>query len=315
MAPRIVRPLRTRPLRLILVKRSLLTKPRLGWPMTTPTGPTPPPASRPLPAIRTLHLLQPLQWLALAWRDIERAPAVGLAHGAALALFGAALLAAAHDRFWLLAGALSGFLLVAPVLAVGLYAVSRALERGEPAGFGLVLRTWLSWRGRPGHGWQHDWRLVRFGLLLAAAGTGWVLTSASLITWLAPQPVQQPMDFVRHIVLARDNLLFEAWLALGGVLAAPVFASSVITLPLLLDRRIGVLDAVLTSWRAVLANPLPLALWAALVMGFTLLGLGSALLGLLLVVPLLGHASWHAYRDTVDATALPARQPAGEPRP
>ena len=270
--------------------------------MTTPPGPAP---DHPVPEIRTLHLLQPLQWLALAWRDIERSPAVGLAHGAALALFGAALLAAAHDRFWLLAGALSGFLLVAPVLAVGLYAVSRALERHEPAGFKLVLRTWLSWRGRP----VHDWRLVRFGLLLAAAGTGWVLTSASLITWLAPQPIQQPLDFVRHIVLARDNLLFEAWLVLGGVLAAPVFASSVITLPLLLDRQIGVLQAVLTSWRAVLANPLPLALWAALVMGFTLLGLGSALLGLVLVVPLLGHASWHAYRDTVDASALPERQP------
>ncbi len=270
--------------------------------MTTPTGPVP---HHPVPEIRTLHLLQPLQWLALAWRDIERAPAVGLAHGAALALFGAALLAAAHDRFWLLAGSLSGFLLVAPVLAVGLYAVSRALERNEPAGFRLVLRTWLSWRGRP----LHDWRLVRFGLLLAAAGTGWVLTSASLITWLAPQPIQQPLDFVRHIVLARDNLLFEAWLVLGGVLAAPVFASSVITLPLLLDRQISVLGAVLTSWRAVLANPLPLALWAALVMGFTLLGLGSALLGLVLVVPLLGHASWHAYRDTVDASALPERQP------
>ncbi len=267
--------------------------------MTTPASPSP------VPEIRTLHLLQPLQWLALAWRDIERAPAVGLAHGAALALFGAALLGAAHHRFWLLAGALSGFLLVAPVLAVGLYAVSRALERNEPAGFKLVLHTWLSWRGRP----LHDWRLVRFGLLLAAAGTGWVLTSASLITLLAPQPVQQPLDFVRHVMLAQGNLLFEAWLVLGGVLAAPVFASSVITLPLLLDRQISVLGAVLTSWRAVLANPLPLALWAALVMGFTLLGLGSALLGLVLVVPLLGHASWHAYRDTVDASALPERQP------
>ena len=253
--------------------------------------------------MRQIHLLQPLQWLALAWRDIERAPWIGVAHGAALALFGAALLAVAHDRFWLLAGALSGFLLVAPVLAAGLYAVSRALQRGEPVRFALVLHTWLSWRGRP----RHDWRLVRFGLLLAAAGTGWVLTSASLITWLAPQPVQQPADFLRHVVLARDNLLFELWLAMGGVLAAPVFASSVVTMPLLMDRRIGVLDAVLTSWRAVLANPAALALWAALVMGFTLLGLGSLLLGLLLVVPVLGHASWHAYRDLVDASALPPR--------
>lgn len=259
----------------------------------------------PQPEVRTVTLQHPLQWLALAWRDIERAPAVALAHGMALALFGAALLTVAHDRFWLLAGALSGFLLVAPVLAVGLYAASRALEQGGRADFTLVLRTWLSWRGQP----RHDWRLVRFGLLLAAAGTGWVLTSASLITWLAPQPVQQPMDFMRHVVLARGSLLFEAWLALGGVLAAPVFASSVVTLPLLLDRRIRLLDAVLTSWRAVLANPLPMALWAGLVMGFTLLGIASLLMGLVLVVPLLGHASWHAYRDLVDASALPPRDP------
>ena len=263
-------------------------------------------APRPQPVIRTLAPDQGLQWLALAWRDIERAPLVGLAHGTLLAAFGGLLLAVAHHRFWLLAGAFSGFLLVAPVLAVGLYAVSRALERGEAVGFALVLRTWLSWRGQP----RHDWRLVKFGVLLALAGTGWVLTSASLITLLAPQPVQTPMDFMRVVVMARDNRVFELWLALGGVLAAPVFASSVITLPLLLDRRIGVLDAVLTSWRAVLANPVPLALWAGLVMGFTLLGLASVLLGLVVVVPLLGHASWHAYRDTVDASALPPRKDA-----
>jgi len=112
-------------------------------------------------------------------------------------------------------------------------------------------------------------------------------------------------------VLSREHYLFEAWLALGGVLAAPVFASSVITLPLLLDRRIGVLDAVLTSWRAVLENPLPLALWAGLIMVLTTLGLIPLLLGLVVVVPLLGHASWHAYRDTVDASALPLRDDGG----
>lgn len=261
-------------------------------------------STTPTPPIRTLSADHGLRWIALAWRDFGRAPWIGLAHGLVLALFGGLLLVVARNQFWWLAGAFSGFLVVAPVLAVGLYAVSRALERGEPVSFTLVLRTWLSWRGKP----RHDWRLVRFGLLLALAGTGWVLTSAALITWLAPQPVLKPIDFVRHIVLAPDHLLFELWLALGGVLAAPVFASSVITLPLLLDRRIGVLDAVKTSWRAVAANPLPMAIWAALIMGFTLLSLASLLLGLLLVAPLLGHASWHAYRETVDASALPPRE-------
>lgn len=261
--------------------------------------------SAPQPVVRQVPLQAPLQWLALAWSDMRHGFHVGATHGALLACFGMALLLLAGDRFWLLAGAFSGFLLVAPVLAVGLYAVSRAREQGEQASFALVLATWLSWRGQP----RHDWRLVCFGLLLALAGTGWVLTSASLITLYAPAPVRVPLDFVHHVVLARGNYLFELWLALGALLAAPVFASSVITLPLLLDRHIGVLDAVLTSWRAVLANPAPLALWAGLIGFLTLLGLLPMLAGLVVVVPWLGHASWHAYRAIVDASALPPREP------
>ena len=75
-----------------------------------------------------------------------------------------------------------------------------------------------------------------------------------------------------------------------------------------LDRRVTLLTAVLTSWRVVLMNPLPLAFWATLIMGFTLLGLGPLLLGLVFVVPMLGHASWHAYRDLVDVSGLPPRE-------
>jgi uncharacterized membrane protein len=150
--------------------------------------------------------------------------------------------------------------------------------------------------------------MVQFGALLALAATGWVLTSAALITLLVPVPVNTPLDFIWHVVLAPDSWLFELWLALGGVLAAPVFASSVVSMPLLLDRRITLMQAVLTSWRTVLANPIPMALWAALIMLFTLLGLGSLLLGLIPVIPMLGHASWHAYRELVDTSELPARE-------
>lgn len=267
---------------------------------------------RPVPhrspiVVRSVDLLAPLHWLALGWRDLTRASWLSLLHGVVLAAFGLALLLVAHQQFWLLAGAFSGFLVVAPVLATSLYAMSRALAHGRPVRLQLLIDTWLSWQRARLSEPEGYWCLVRFGLLLALAGTGWVLTSAALITLLASAPVNAPVDFLRLVVLAQDNYLFEIWLLMGGVLAAPIFASSAVSMPLLLDRRISVMPAVLASWRVVLANPAPLALWAALIMLLVLLGFATGLLGLVVLVPLLGHASWHAYVALVDASALPER--------
>ena len=265
----------------------------------------------PLPQVRTVGLMQPMTWLVLAWRDMARLGWISFAHGLAITAFGGAILAVAHHRFWLLAGALSGFLVVAPVLATSLYALSRALEQHQEANLGVVLKTWLNWQNSHFNKWGNDyWCMVQFGALLALAATGWVITSAAFITLLAPVPVETPMDFMRHVVLANNGWLFELWLGLGSLLAAPIFASSVIAMPLLLDRRASLRVAVLTSWQVVVANPLPMAFWAALILGFTLLGLGSLLLGLIFVMPMLGHASWHAYRDLVDASSLPLRDAA-----
>ena len=252
--------------------------------------------------VRDLEPLQAFQWLQKGWMDFKQVPRIGLLHGLAVSGFGALLLLVAHDQFWLLAGAFTAFLAVAPVLAVGLYAVSRALEKNEPVSLMLVFQTWWSWRGHP----HHDWRLVRFGLLLGLSGAGWVITSAALITLLSEQPVNHPEDFLRYVVAAPGQYLFEIWLLMGGLLAAPVFASTVVTLPLLLDRKIGILDAVLVSWKAVMQNPIPMALWAALLMMLALMGM-LALVGSILVVPVLGHASWHAYRDSVVVDQLPLR--------
>ena len=163
-----------------------------------------------LPQVRTIGLLRPLAWLALALRDIARAPLLSLAHGLVLALLGAAILSLGYNRFWFVAGTLSGFLIVGPMLATSLYAISRALERGERVGLGLVWQTWASWQRSHAGQAQHQgyWSLVRFGLLLSLAATGWVAISASLIYTLSPVRVDAPMDFVRHVVLARDGALF-----------------------------------------------------------------------------------------------------------
>jgi len=274
------------------------------------------PKTRPaLPPVRVVSLGRPLVWLARGWQDLRRLGWLSLVHGLALTCFGGVIVALARDRFWLLAGALSGFLVVAPVLATSLYALSRAIERGESATLQLVAKTWLNWQDSHFNRWGHDyWCMVQFGGLLALAGTGWVLTSAALITYLSPVSVHGPVDFIQGVVLAPKGWLFEIWLALGGALAAPIFASCVVTMPLLLDRRVTLLEAVLTSWQAVLANPGALGLWATVMAVLTAFGLAPLLLGLIPILPWLGHASWHAYRDLVDASQLPSRDPQSDPQ-
>ncbi len=233
----------------------------------------------------TIDFLAPLRWLALGWADLRRNPVPGLLHGFALTAGGGLMVLLAWDQFWLLAGAFSGFLMVAPILATGLYHVSRACSSGRCAGMREVLGLWRS----------GDGRLVRFGLLLGLAGTGWVLTSAALITLMADQPIRQPLDFLRHVVLVRDVGLFELWLVVGAALAAPMFASTVVALPMLVDQRVSVGGAVRASWLAVANHPLPLGLWAVLLAALTGLAMVLGLVGLVVVVPWLAHASWHAY--------------------
>jgi uncharacterized membrane protein len=260
-----------------------------------------------LPPVLPIAYDQPLQWLALGFKDFSKSPLLSTLHGVVIAAWGAIITWVAHDEFWLLAGCLSGFLVIAPVLATSLYAMSRAMERGEVVNYALLFNTWTQWQLKLRKQPEGYWSLIRFGLLLGLAASGWVITSAALITLLAPAPIHTPMDFVQHVVLNPNHFLFEFWLLMGGLMAAPVFASSVISMPLLLDRKVSVLQAVLTSWKTVVTHPVQMALWAFLIMGFCLLGIFSLFLGLVLIVPMLGHASWHAYRHLVDASGLQER--------
>ena len=235
----------------------------------------------------TMDLTAIQRWLALGARDLKQNPWPGLLHGATLAAVGWGLMLLATDRFWLLAGAYSGFLIVGPVLVTSLYEVSRGQHFGYKVDLWDVLFVWLSF----------DRRLIAFGLLLGLAGTGWVVSSAGLITLFADTPIQKPLDFLHHVVLATDGYLFEWWLLMGGLLAAPMFASSVVALPMLVSSRASVWQAVLASWRICGAHPALMAAWAATLISLVGFGMLTALFGLVIVVPWLAHASWHAYAD------------------
>lgn len=280
--------------------------------MSQASPPSEPPATPRrlnLPGVLPIDGKQPLVWLYRGVKDIGHSPWLSLAHGLVIAMGGGLITWLAHDRFWLLASAVSGFLVVAPVLATSLYAMSRAIERNEAVNLRLLFKTWTQWQSLQNNEAVSYWCLVRFGLLLALAGTGWVLTSSALITLLAPVPIHTPMDFIQHVVLNPNSYLFELWLMVGGLMAAPVFASSVVAMPLLLDRQLNTLQAVLTSWKVVLTYPMPMVLWAFLIMGLSMMGILSLFIGLIVIVPMLGHASWHAYRDLVDTRGVPERMP------
>jgi len=227
------------------------------------------------------------RWLRFGAADLRRSPGPGLTHGVIFTFVGWLLLWVAGDQFWWLVGAYSGFLIVAPLAVTGLYEVSRQGREGHRMSLFEIGLLWLSF----------DRRLVQFGCLLGLAGLGWVLSSAALVTGWAPDPVARPLDFLHVVVLAPEGYLFELWLLMGGVLAAPMFASSVIAMPMLIGTRAGVWQSVTASWRVCAAHPMAMASWAATLMVFVGLGMLTGLFGLIVVTPWLAHASWHAYED------------------
>jgi uncharacterized membrane protein len=243
-------------------------------------------------AVRAIGLLQPLAWLGRGARDLAANPAASLFYGAAMAVAGAIILLAVAQLPYLFTAAISGFLLVGPMLATGLYDLSRRRERGEPA---RLLDSMLAWRENPSG-------LVGFGFFSLLAGTAWQVLSLVIVAMLYKGSAMQPLALMLEIL--RDpqyTMLFLAYIGIGGILAAFVFALSVVSVPMLLDRKCDLVTAMQASIAAVAENPLPLALWAALIMILGMLGFATALLGFVVIMPLLGHASWHAYRDLVAA--------------
>jgi uncharacterized membrane protein len=233
---------------------------------------------------------RPWHWLQAGWRDLTQAPGVSLAYGAAIvaASWILAFTLWQADWIYLLLPLAGGFLLVAPFLAIGLYETSRRLESSDPVSLKIAL---LSWR-RP-------LPVALFGIVLLLVHFAWMRT-AMLWFVLYFHAGTPPLDRLPLYLLEAQNLPFLViGTILGAGFAALTFALSVVSLPLLLDRRVDVITAMLVSLRAVAANPKAMALWAGLIALFTVVGLATFFVGLGLLFPLVAHATWHAYRDLV----------------
>ena len=177
------------------------------------------------------------------------------------------------------------------MLAAGLYELSRRYLAGEPA---TLPDSMVAWKRNPS-------ALVGFALLSILAGTAWQVASVVIVALFYKGPVLAPAAMMIEILVNPQHyLLFFVYMCAGGLLAALVFAVSVVSMPMLVDRRCDLLTALATSVNAVAENPLPLALWAVILMLLTGLGFATLLLGMIVILPWLGHASFHAYKDLVE---------------
>jgi uncharacterized membrane protein len=246
-----------------------------------------------LPPVRRLQLDRPWAWLAAGWHDLTRAPGVSLTYGAIFTavsfLITAGVFLAGVE--YLLLPLAAGFMLVGPMLAVGLYETSRRLETGEPVS--LVSALFVATRS--------PMRLAFLGVTLMALLLIWMRAATLLLAlFLGPTAFPPLAEIVPTLLLTSQGVaLLVVGAACGALLAAAVFAISVVSVPLLMERDLDFATAVFTSVQAVLRNPKPMLLWAWLVVLLTAIGLATCFLGLIVTFPLVGHATWHAYRETV----------------
>jgi uncharacterized membrane protein len=239
---------------------------------------------------RHLPLLEGLRWLAAGWRDLWNRPSSSIAYGLGTFILSVAFVwtLVRFGRDYILFPALAGFLIVAPFLAIGLYEKSRAIGEGRKIGFGAMVSV------RPKAGAQ----VFFTGLLLCLLMLLW--TRAAVLLWALFFGVTA-FPGLDHIVgvlfgTAYGWAMVIVGTAIGGLFAAFAFAVSVFAVPMLLDHRVDALTAMATSMKLVWNNLPPMIAWGAIVLALFGACVATGLFGIILIFPLLGHATWHAYR-------------------
>lgn len=251
------------------------------------------PDHHPLPEIRKIGWADISQALELAAADFRAAPRLGLIFGAVYALLGGFGLLGLAGLGWthLIFPAFSGFLLVGPIAALGLYEISRRRETGQPlrdTGIFLAFR-------RPNIA-----QIGLLGLLLVMATNLWFVCAAVLYAIAFPSGHDSLWGLITDALTTPGGLLFTlVGSGIGGILATGIFTCCAFTAPMLLDRDVDIVTAMLTSVEAVKANKLMAFCWAAIIAGLIAGGMALGMIGLVIALPLIGHASWHLYRRVI----------------
>ena len=252
----------------------------LGWTM----------ARYPHIVVRRVPKDQSLQWLRRGWEDMQHFGPESLVHGLLIAVLGAVLLILGSSHPYFIAAAVSGYLLIGPVMTTGVCELSRRRAAGEPVGFDQSLEA-LDRNPRA---------LLQLGAMLAAIAIVWFVASEvmlrSILDVSGPGLAETLWGGFTDTA-SRGQVL--AYVGSGAVLAAIVFTVSVVAVPLIIDRRESAAAAMWASIKATFSNIPAMLQWSALIVALTAVGFLTLLVGMIVVAPLLGHASWHAYKDLV----------------
>lgn len=257
-----------------------------------------PPPSGPQALMAELNPAAPFRWLAAGWRDLRAHPGIGLFYGTCFWLMALILGAVFRAKPEYTLTIASGCLLVGPFLAMGLYEVSRRRELGLVPELSVSLTCW-------------DTHLRSMGMLVLVLIVLELLWGrASLVVFAVFFNTGMPSTTgVIKAIFNPENMEFVAvYLAVGGMFAALVFSTAVVSIPMILDRDTDAISAAITSIRVVFSNPGVMLLWGVLITALIAAALLPWGLGLIVVGPMLGHATWHAYRGAVrwQETAIPS---------
>ncbi len=238
---------------------------------------------------RQLSPLAPLRWVRLGIRDLARAPQQSLVYGLTVAVLIATvcLLAWFRGSQWIMFAMLGGFVFLAPLTCIGLYAISAQLERGQQPQIARSLRAAFR---------RHFGNEMVFALVLLVIFLVWA-RSAVMVTVFFP---------------TEGDVSLREWISylgfgsmIGAVFAAITFSASAFSLPMIMHRDVDSITAIVTSINAVLRNKLAMAIWLVIVVTMLLIGVATAFVGLVALVPIIGYAAWHGYLETIDADRFP----------
>jgi uncharacterized membrane protein len=237
---------------------------------------------------------EPWKWLVLGWRDMRAAPTYSLLYGLVFVVLSYLIIWGVidDDMFFLVPLLIAGFFLYAPILGIGLYSISRSLERDEKVEFCQILKAV---RSNPAH-------IAVMGVVLLLIMLFWMFSAIIIsIFFLDNTTLEWDRYFQELFISGENNLFVFMGVLFGAGIAFFTFSISVITVPLLMDRQVDFMTAINTSVACVRENFKPLMLWAYLIVMLVCMSFLTFFIGLLVAMPVIGHGTWHGYRALVES--------------